>query len=72
MEIPEAVQKAAYSWLQNIPGSSIEYLGEYKDRSAFYVDHDLKIGYPVVFLYKDGDVVEKNGENAVTIISSLL
>lgn len=72
MEIPEVVKKAANSWLQNIPGSSLGYLGEYKGRSAFYVDHDLHIGYPTVFLFKEGDVIEKNGEDALSIISSLL
>lgn len=70
MDIPVEVFIAASRWLQNNPDSKIEHLGDYEGRDAFCVDFDQHIGYPPVFLYKDGEVTEVFGEKALEILAS--
>ena len=74
MDTPHQVIQAA-DWLIQQFGSHFELLGEYKGQDAylFITPEGLKIGFPYVYLFKDGDdsALEVTGLEALDIISSL-
>ena len=72
MDIPASVQKSA-SHLIDRYGGGIEYLGEYDGQDAFLYEpgSEVNLGYPFVYLHKDGKVMEINDPLSLDIISSL-
>ena len=71
--IPTPIRKEAEE-LVSMYGQRVEYLGQMPDGRAAYYYHfpdDVCAGFPVVWLYGDGLVVELSGHDAITVISSL-
>lgn len=73
MNVPEAVKKAA-KYLIDSYDSDIDYLGKYEESDVFVFNFSEPacIGYPSVFLYKDGKVEEITDEPALYIIGLLV
>lgn len=72
--IPTQVRQEAEE-LVSMYGQRVEYLGQMPDGSAAYYFHfpdDVCAGFPVVWLYGDGQVYELNGHEAVKVISLFL
>lgn len=62
MNIPEAVKNEARSLIGQY-GESFEYLGDYEGQEAylFKFPDDSVTGFPFLYLYKDGEVLEVTG-----------
>lgn len=73
MEAPDKVKKAANYLIEQF-GGTVDYLGKYEEADAFVFqpNEELCIGYPHVFLLKDGKVEEINDDIALDIIGLLV
>lgn len=71
MEVPKAIIEAAGEFVTQY-GANFEYLGEYEGSDAwvFLFPEDENIGYPFVYLFKDGKADEVSGMFALDIIAS--
>jgi hypothetical protein len=69
--IPTQVRKEAEE-LISMYGQRVEYLGQMPDGRAAYYYHfpnDVCAGFPVVWLYGNGQVMELNDYEAIDVIS---
>lgn len=73
MEIPEPVAEAA-NWLIEGFGGSIRYLGPYEgaDVYVYQFPEAADVGFPILFLWKDGAVREVQGFDSLSIIEQLV
>ena len=71
MEVPEAVLKAAAPLIEMF-GQDFDFLGEYEGQQAwlFKYPEDEEVGFPSVFLLKEGKVLEVSGFVALDIVRS--
>lgn len=70
--IPTQVRKEAEE-LISMYGQRVEYLGQMPDGRAAYYYHfpnDVCAGFPVVWLYGNGQVMELNDYEAIDVISA--
>lgn len=69
-EIPQEVKEAA-SFLIDLYGDSMVYIGKYQDSDVYQYlfPEGIKTGFPFVFLYNGAGVVQKiTGEKTFSII----
>lgn len=81
-EVPQAVKDEA-SWLIDTFGDSFEYLGIFENKInefrvasqfdnaevyLFIPPEGMKIGFPHIYLYKNGNVLEIDGPTALDIM----
>ena len=73
VKVPQIVKDAA-KYLVDLYGDKFEYLGKYEGADAYIqrVPDDLCIGYPHVYLVKDGKVDDISDSIALFIIESLI
>lgn len=73
MNIPEQVKNEARGLIEQY-GESFEYLGDYEGQEAymFKFPEDSCTGFPFVYLFKSGAVVEVTGPVAFNIIDSFV
>ena len=71
--IPEAVQREAADLCRTYNGT-VEHLGEYEGQDAYYVKipEEYVVGFPTVFLLKDGGVLSVGGPAALDIITRFI
>lgn len=69
MNIPEAVKNEARSLIEQY-GDSFEYLGDYEGQEAYLYKFpdDAVTGFPFLYLYKDGEVLEVTGPSVFGFI----
>lgn len=69
MNIPEAVINAAHDMLERY-GGALEYLGDDDGQKAWLLrlPDDLDIGFPFLYLYKDGEAIEVTGPSVFDFI----
>lgn len=73
VKVPQIVKDAARDLIDRF-GDNFDYLGKFEgsDAYAFKFPNDLCIGYPYVYLIKDGKVDEITDSPAMFIIESLV
>lgn len=73
MEIPKQVKKAARELIQ-MYGDSFLYLGQYEGADVYQYQfaETAVVGFPILFLWKNGSVREVMGFDSVSIISQLV
>lgn len=73
MEIPEPVTEAANELIESF-GGSILYLGPYEgaDVYLYQFPEAAVVGFPILFLWKDGTVREVQGFDSLSIIEQLV
>lgn len=73
MKIPDSVKNVAKTLIDRY-GGTLNYLGEYEGADAFVFqpNEELVIGYPHVYLFKEGKVEEITEEPALYIIDLLV
>lgn len=72
MEVPAQIITTAKS-LIDAYGSALDYLGKYesKDVFLFHFPDDLCAGFPFLYLFKDDQVTEITGTEALNILDRL-
>lgn len=72
MEVPAQIKTAAKS-LIDVYGSAFDYLGKYESKDAFlfHFPEDLCVGFPFLYLFKDDQVTEITGTEALNILDRL-
>lgn len=70
MEIPEEVKKEAHDLIKQYNGS-LEYLGDVEGQKAWLlnVPDDVTIGFPFLYLYKDGEALTVTGMEVFNFIN---
>ncbi len=73
MEIPEPVTEAANELIESF-GGSIRYLGPYEGVEVYLYQfpETADVGFPILFLWKDGAVREVQGVDSLSIIEQLV
>lgn len=73
VKVPQIVKDAAQDLIDRF-GDNFNYLGKFEgaDAYVFKFPNDLCIGYPYVYLVKDGKVDEITESPAIFIIESLV
>ncbi len=73
MEIPKQVKEAAQELIQ-MYGDSFLYLGPYEgaDVYLYQFPEAAVVGFPILFLWKDGIVREVQGVDSLSIIEQLV
>lgn len=73
METPQQVKEAAKD-LINTYGDSFQYLGEYDgcDVFKYQFPKEEDVGFPILFLWRDGSTREVSDSDSLHIISSLV
>lgn len=71
--IPTVVKDAAQGLIELCNGK-IAYLGQYNDSEVYCYKpiEDIEIGFPTIYLYKDGEVVEISDFLALDIIHTVI
>lgn len=69
MNIPEQVIKEAGNMMEQY-GGNLEYLGDVDGQKAWLprLPDDLVIGFPFLYLYKDGEAIEITGPSVFDFI----
>mgnify|MGYP000208445152 CR=1 FL=1 len=69
MNIPEQVKNEARGLIEQY-GGNLEYLGDVDGQKAWllHLPDDVIIGFPFLYLYKDGEAVEITGPSAFDFI----
>lgn len=69
MNVPEEVKHEA-RWLIEQYGDSFDYLGNYEGQEAylFRFPDDATVGFPFLYLFKDGEAMEVTGPGVFDFI----
>lgn len=59
--------------MQGIPGAHIINLGEHEGAEVFFIEagEDVVVGFPIIFLYKNGIAKQVEPYKALSLLASL-